>query len=131
MLDHIGLAVSDFAKSKGFFERALVPLGYADGVPRNASNSAEVLVAGHRRRIAGTVCMDQFVVDVGDLAVAPGDPVVLFGAARDGLPTATDWSEVAGTIDYEMVKYIDGQSTWGDVSTYKNVYTGTLFINVV
>ena len=52
---------------------ALVPLGYADGVPRHATNLAEVLIAGRRRRIAGTVCMDQFVVDVGDDPVTAGD----------------------------------------------------------
>src|SRR5262249_11519384 len=45
---------------------ALVPLGYADGVPRNGTNTAEVWLAGARRRIAGRVCMDQFVLDVGD-----------------------------------------------------------------
>lgn len=82
---------------------ALVPLGYADGVPRNASNTAEVLVAGARRRIAGTVCMDQFVVDIGQDAVAAGDEVLLFGPGRDGEPTAQDWAEATGTINYEIV----------------------------
>ena len=84
----------------------LVPLGYADGVPRHASNAGPVSIGGARFAVSGRVCMDQFVVDVGDLAVAPGDPVVLFGAARDGVPTATDWAEVAGTIDYEIVTRI-------------------------
>jgi alanine racemase len=82
---------------------ALVPLGYADGVPRHATNVAEVLVGGHRRRIAGTVCMDQFVVDVQDDPVAPGDRVVLFGRADRGEPTAQDWAEAIGTINYEIV----------------------------
>jgi alanine racemase len=58
---------------------ALIPLGYADGVPRAATNTAEILLAGRRRRISGTVCMDQLVVDVGDDAVVTGDEVVLFG----------------------------------------------------
>src|SRR5207253_2502184 len=57
----------------------LVPLGYADGIPRHASNRGSVTMAGQRFRIAGRVCMDQFVVDVGDLPVAAGDDVVLFG----------------------------------------------------
>ena len=62
---------------------ALVPLGYADGVPRSAGNRGETLVAGRRRRVAGRVCMDQYVVDLGagpdaDAARA-GDPAVLFG----------------------------------------------------
>jgi alanine racemase len=82
---------------------ALVPLGYADGVPRNATNAAEVLLAGARRRIAGTVCMDQFVVDVGDAPVSAGDEVLLFGPGRDGEPTAQDWAEATGTINYEIV----------------------------
>ena len=58
---------------------ALVPVGYADGVPRAAGNRAPVLAAGAHRIIAGRVCMDQFVLDVGDATVAPGDPVVLWG----------------------------------------------------
>ena len=52
----------------------LVPLGYADGVPRHASNVGPVSVGGTRFTVSGRVCMDQFVVDVGDLPVEPGDP---------------------------------------------------------
>ena len=85
---------------------ALVPLGYADGVPRHATNVSEVLIAGRRRRIAGTVCMDQFVVDVGDDAVSPGDEVLLFGPGDRGEPTAQDWAEAIGTINYEIVTRI-------------------------
>ena len=61
---------------------ALVPVGYADGVPRRASNRGPVLAGGARRTIAGRVCMDQFVLDVGDAAVAAGDEVVLLGPGR-------------------------------------------------
>ncbi len=82
---------------------ALVPLGYADGVPRAATNVGEVLLGGRRRRIAGTVCMDQFVVDVGDDVVVAGDEVVLFGPGDHGEPTAYDWADVLGTISYEIV----------------------------
>ncbi|MCU1671920.1 MAG: alanine racemase [Frankiales bacterium] len=82
---------------------ALVPLGYADGVPRNATNTAQVLLAGSRRTIAGTVCMDQFVLDVGEDAVATGDEVLLFGPGDEGEPTAQDWAEALGTINYEIV----------------------------
>lgn len=81
----------------------LVPLGYADGVPRHASNVGPVWVNGRRFTIAGRVCMDQVVIDVGDLDVAPGDPVVLFGPGRDGEPTAQDWADAVGTIHYEIV----------------------------
>jgi alanine racemase len=82
---------------------AVVPLGYADGVPRSATNTAEVLLAGRRRRIAGTVCMDQFVIDVGDDEVAEGDEVVLFGPGDRGEPTADDWAAALDTINYEIV----------------------------
>jgi alanine racemase len=84
----------------------LVPLGYADGIPRHAGNRGPVWINGSRFRIAGRVCMDQFVVDVGDLDVAPGDPVVLFGSGRDGEPTAQDWADAADTIHYEIVTRI-------------------------
>lgn len=80
-----------------------VPLGYADGVPRHASSAGPVQVAGERRSVAGRVCMDQFVVDVGDLEVVAGDEVVLFGDGRGGEPTAQEWADAAGTISYEIV----------------------------
>ena len=79
---------------------ALVPLGYGDGIPRHATNSAPVTVAGRRHRVSGTVAMDQLVVDCGDDEVVAGDPVVLFGPAG---PTVQEWAEASGTIDYEIV----------------------------
>jgi alanine racemase len=88
---------------------ALVPVGYGDGVPRHASSAAHVLVAGEQRRVAGRICMDQFVVDLGDDTAAAGDPVVLFGTGEDGAPTAQDWAEACGTISYEIVTRIGGR----------------------
>lgn len=85
---------------------ALVPLGYADGVPRAGTNLLEVMLGGRRRRVAGTVCMDQFVLDLGDDAVSEGDEVLLFGPGDDGEPTAQDWAEALGTINYEVVTRI-------------------------
>ncbi|MDT7545268.1 MAG: alanine racemase [Actinomycetota bacterium] len=82
---------------------ALVPLGYADGVPRSATNLAQVQLRGRRRTIAGTVCMDQFVLDVGEDDVDAGDEVVLFGPGTGGEPTAQDWADWLGTINYEIV----------------------------
>ncbi len=82
---------------------ALVPLGYADGIPRAATNTAEVLLRGRRRRIAGTVSMDQIVLDVGDDEVATGDEVLLFGPGDSGEPTAQEWADALGTIDYEII----------------------------
>lgn len=84
----------------------LVPLGYADGIPRHGTNLLEVQAAGRRRRIAGTVCMDQFVIDVGDDEIRAGDEVILFGPGDDGEPTAQDWADTLGTISYEVVTRI-------------------------
>ncbi|WP_067174869.1 alanine racemase [Microtetraspora niveoalba] len=85
---------------------ALVPLGYADGILRGATNRAEVLLAGRRRRIAGRVCMDQFVVDAGDDAVAEGDEVILFGPGTQGEATCQEWADSLGTITHEIVTRI-------------------------
>jgi alanine racemase len=85
---------------------ALVPLGYGDGVPRHATNTAPVWLGGARRWVSGTVCMDQFVVDVGDDDVAAGDEAVLFGPGDGGEPTATEWAAALGTISYEIVTRI-------------------------
>lgn len=82
---------------------ALVPLGYADGVPRQASGRGPVSINGRRFTVAGRIAMDQFVVDVGDHPVAVGDEVVLFGDPTLGAPSARDWADAADTIDYEIV----------------------------
>jgi alanine racemase len=82
---------------------ALVPLGYADGVPRDATNRGPLLLAARRGTISGRVCMDQFVVDTGADEVAAGDEVLLFGPGTRGEPTAQDWADVLGTISYEIV----------------------------
>jgi alanine racemase len=85
----------------------LVPLGYADGVPRHAGGRGPVQVGGRRLTVAGRVCMDQLVVDLGPGAVdAAGDVAVLFGDAAAGVPTAQDWAVAAGTIGYEIVTRI-------------------------
>jgi len=88
---------------------ALVPVGYADGVPRAAGNHAPVLAAGAQRVIAGRVCMDQFVLDVGDAAIAPGDEVVLWGPGDRGEPTAQQWADAVDTIHYELVTRVGGR----------------------
>lgn len=91
----------------------LVPLGYADGVPRAASGAGPVVVAGGRTTVAGRVCMDQFVVDLGGLPGADraraGDLVELFGDGALGGPTADDWAHAAGTIGYEVVARVSGR----------------------
>lgn len=86
----------------------VVPLGYADGVPRHASGRGPALggpvqAGGRRLGVAGRVCMDQFVLDLGpDATERAGDVVTLFGAGADGAPTAEDWARAAGTISYEI-----------------------------
>jgi alanine racemase len=82
---------------------ALVPLGYADGVPRHGSNIGPVQLGGKWRTVAGRVCMDQIMVDVGDDPVVAGDVATLFGPGDDGGPTATDWADAIDTINYEIV----------------------------
>jgi len=83
---------------------ATVPIRYADGVPRNlGATGAEVVIRGVRCPIAGTVTMDQLMVDVGDLTVEPGDTVTLLGRDGDAVVTAEEWAERLGTIGYEIV----------------------------
>jgi alanine racemase len=90
---------------------ATVPLGYADGVTRSLSaNGGEVLVGGHRRPIAGTVTMDQILVDCGPGAgVAAGDEVVLLGRQGGEEITAWEWAQRVGTIAYEVVCGVSGR----------------------
>ncbi|HUA29029.1 MAG TPA: alanine racemase [Streptosporangiaceae bacterium] len=87
----------------------LVPLGYSEGIPRHATNTAQVQVAGKRWTISGTVCMNQFVVDLGDAGVAPGDEVVLFGPGDAGEPTAQEWADALGTLSYDIVTRFGGR----------------------
>ncbi|MGW2467821.1 alanine racemase [Streptomyces bauhiniae] len=84
----------------------LVPLGYADGIPRHASGGGPVLIDGKLRTVAGRVAMDQFVVDLGGDEPEPGTQAVLFGPGDRGEPTAEDWAQVCGTIAYEIVTRI-------------------------
>jgi alanine racemase len=84
---------------------ALLPLGYADGVFRALSGRIDVLINGRLRRSVGRICMDQFVVDLGPGPpdVDEGDDAILFGPGTHGEPTAQDWAELLGTINYEVV----------------------------
>jgi alanine racemase len=86
---------------------ALLPVGYADGLPRAASGRAEVLLRGRRRPVVGQISMDQVVVDLGadgDAAtVVPGETAVVFGPGDDGEPTAAEWAGWAGTIEHELI----------------------------
>jgi alanine racemase len=81
----------------------LLPLGYADGLPRLASGRAEVLVRGCRRPLVGQISMDQCVVDLGDLGVVPGERATLLGPGSAGEPTAREWADWAETLPHEIV----------------------------
>jgi alanine racemase len=85
---------------------ALIPLGYADGVPRNATNVGPLNINGRRHTISGRVCMDQFVVDLGDAVASAGDEAILFGSGSQGEPTAQDWANALNTIHYEIITRI-------------------------
>ncbi|OEU85273.1 alanine racemase [Streptomyces abyssalis] len=104
-----GVSYGHDYRTAGATALGLVPLGYADGVPRHASGTAPVLAAGKWRTVAGRVAMDQFVVDLGGDAAAAGDEVVLFGPGDRGEPTAEDWARAAGTISYEIVTRISAR----------------------
>ncbi|MGH4026712.1 MAG: alanine racemase, partial [Pseudonocardiaceae bacterium] len=82
---------------------ALIPVGYADGVPRVLTGRLDVWLHGRRRPVVGRVCMDQVMVDCGDDPVAVGDEVVFFGTGEGGAPTAAEWADKLGTIHYEVV----------------------------
>lgn len=101
-----GVSYGHHYTTPGETSLALIPLGYADGIPRHASGTGPVLVAGKWRTVAGRIAMDQFVVDLGGDSAEPGDPAVLFGPGDRGEPTAEDWARVAGTIGYEIVTRI-------------------------
>ncbi|MEU2253443.1 alanine racemase [Nocardia xishanensis] len=95
---------------------AVVPLGYADGIPRSASDIGPVQVHGNRHTVSGRVCMDQFVIDLGDDDAAIGDDVVIFGPGDLDAPTVLDWASAAHTIAYEILTRI------GD--RVERIYTG-------
>jgi alanine racemase len=86
----------------------LVPLGYAEGVPRDASGLVQVYARGRRWFIAGTVSMNQFVMDFGAEPAVEGDEVLLFGPGDDGEPTAQDWAEALNTVSYEIAARFGG-----------------------
>ncbi|AZU01480.1 alanine racemase [Brevibacterium linens] len=87
---------------------ALVPGGYGDGLPRAASNRAEVAIRGRRYPVVGRIAMDQMIIDIGagNEEVAIGDEVVIFGP---GGPSAAEWGTWANTINYEIVTQLSAR----------------------
>lgn len=85
---------------------ALIPLGYADGIPRLAGNNGQVLANGKKFKVAGRVCMDQFVIDIGDLNFSTGDEVILFGDPNKNEPDVEEWAKASQSIGYEIITRI-------------------------
>lgn len=81
----------------------LLPVGYADGLPRAASGHAEVMVRGQRCPVAGLISMDQTVIDLRSLQIPPGEVATVFGPGTSGEPTVAEWAAWAGTIEHEIV----------------------------
>ncbi|MEO7122124.1 MAG: alanine racemase [Lacisediminihabitans sp.] len=82
---------------------ALLPVGYADGVPRLLGGLAEVMIGGVRYPMVGAISMDQITVDVGDADISLGDEVVLLGNAAVGEPDAAEWARLASTLSHEIL----------------------------
>ena len=82
---------------------AVIPFGYDDGLRRSFSGRLAVLVKGERAPIVGAVSMDLTMIDVTGMAAGPGERVICLGRDGDGLVTAWDWADAAGTIPYEVL----------------------------
>lgn len=105
-----GVSYGYLHKTTGPSTLALIPFGYAEGLPRVATGKASVLLNGKRYPILARIAMDQFVLDVGSDSVSVGDEVVIFGDAKKGEPTAEELADASGTINYEIVTRIGGRA---------------------
>jgi len=110
---HVKPAPAGAAVSYGGTERtgsathlAIIPLGYADGVMRSASSRGPVQIGSGRYRVIGRICMDQFMVSVGQNPVFAGQEAILFGPGDRGEPHVQQWADAAGTIPYEILTRI-------------------------
>ena len=106
-----GVSYNFLHRTKSETNLALIPVGYAEGLPRAASGKAEVSIGGKRYPILSQVAMDQFVLDVGNDPIRVGDEVTIFGDASQGVPSADDLAAACGTINYEIVTRMGGRFT--------------------
>lgn len=104
-----GISYGYLARAERETTLALVPVGYFEGLPRNATGGHEVSINGKRYKIEARIAMDQFVVNVGDDEVSPGDEVVIFGDPASGVSSADDLARVCDTINYEIVTRMGGR----------------------
>ena len=118
----VGVSYGYLYKTKAETTLALIPVGYAEGLPRGASDQdgpiAGVVIGTKRYPILSRIAMDQFVVDVGDDEVAVGDEVVLFGDEANNAPSVDELAIAASTINYEIVTRIGGR--------FKRSYLGSV-----
>ncbi|WP_313812882.1 alanine racemase [Glutamicibacter sp.] len=110
---HVKPAPAGAAVSYGGTERtttptnlAIIPLGYADGVMRSASSRGPVQIGDGRYRVIGRICMDQFIVPIGQDPIVAGQQAILFGPGDRGEPHVQEWADAAGTIPYEILTRI-------------------------
>ena len=82
---------------------AILPVGYADGVPRSISNRGHAIVRGARCPLVGRISMDQIVVDTGHIPVEPGEEIVLLGGQGDATASVESWAELDETVNYEIL----------------------------
>jgi alanine racemase len=106
--ENTGVSYGYLHRTAGENTLALIPLGYGDGINRDASMNGPVLLNGETYPVAGRIAMDQFLLNVGDDPVAVGDHVVLFGDPAQGHPSVHDWAAAANSIAYEIVTRLIG-----------------------
>ncbi len=87
---------------------ATIPIGYGDGYPRLLSSKGQMLIKGQRAQIAGKVCMDHTMLDVGDIdsSVEVGDEVVVFGRQGNSFISVKELAQICSTINYEIITSI-------------------------
>lgn len=100
---------------------ALLPIGYADGIPRHAAfadGAMTVTLSGRRFPIVGAVSMDQTVIDVGDFPVERGDLVTIIGDPKQGEPGLDEWAQKLHTIPQEVLTGIGSRVARAEVETW-------------
>ncbi|WP_344274580.1 alanine racemase C-terminal domain-containing protein [Actinomadura napierensis] len=82
---------------------SVLPIGYADGIPREFSSQAGVEICGRRFPVVGRVSMDQIVIDTGAESFSVGTSATVFGPDGGAVPAVQDWARWAGTIPHTIV----------------------------